>query len=138
MWKSYENQLFSGTIVICCKCCSLATYFSYIFMCTNDKFIGMTYLSRWFLIKDVLQGCRTTHALKTLLMKYYFYLLERMNVMVIMRIIRIRFSIYHMIQNTAIQIVLQYVSDISRWFYIPFHWYWIDGCLWYSIWSMQK
>ena len=52
--------------------------------------------------------------------------------------ISIRFDIYHMIKNTAIQIVLQYVSDISRWFYIPFHWYWIDGCLWYSIWSMQK
>ena len=40
-------------------------------MCTNDKFVGMTYLSRWFLIKDVLQGCRTTNALKALLMKYH-------------------------------------------------------------------
>ena len=53
--------------------CSLATYFSYIFMCKNYDLIGMTYLSRWLLIKDVLQGCRITNVLRAFLMKYHSY-----------------------------------------------------------------
>ena len=78
--------------------CSLATYFSYIFMCKNYDLIGMTYLSRWFLTKDVLQGCRITNVLKAFLMKYNSYHLERMTIAMIVRLV------YPIIKNTAIQI----------------------------------
>ena len=136
MWKSYENQLFSWTIVICCKCCSLATYFSYIFMCKNYDLIGMTYLSRWFLIEGVLQGCRITNVFKAFLMKYNSYHLERMTIAMIVRL-----TIWYLPHHQKYCNTNHFFNTFliySRCFCIPLYWYWIDACLWCRIWSMQK